>query len=106
MNKTENQVDVFSMGRGIIPRMVMSDRNLTVEAKAIYAYIAACIGAGDERFPSVAVICEDLNMGRDRFRKHKKHLVERGYLTIRKDVSANGRYSTNLYVIQERVANG
>ncbi|MGB7474381.1 hypothetical protein [Trichococcus sp.] len=45
MNKTENEIDVFSMGRGKIPRMVMSDRNLTVEAKAIYCYIAACIGA-------------------------------------------------------------
>ena len=106
MNKTENEIDVFSMGRGKIPRMVMSDRNLTVEAKAIYCYIAACIGAGDERLPSVAVICEDLNMGRDRFRKHKKQLVEHGYLTIRKDASVNGRYSTNVYVIQEKVANG
>lgn len=106
MNKTENQVDVYSMGRGIIPRMVMSDRNLTVEAKAIYSYIAACIGAGDTRLPSVPVICKDLNMGDDRFRKHKKQLVERGYLTIRKDASTNGRYSTNVYVIQERVANG
>lgn len=99
MNKTENQVDVFSMGRGIIPRMVMSDRNLTVEAKAIYSYIAACIGAGDARLPSVAVICEDLNMGEDRFRKHKKNLIEQGYLKIRKDAAANGRYGTNVYVI-------
>jgi len=30
MNKMENQVDVFSMGRGIIPRMVICDWNLTV----------------------------------------------------------------------------
>ena len=100
MNRTENEIDVFSMGGGIIPRMVMSDRNLTVEAKAIYSYIAACIGAGDTSFPSVGEICKDLNMGEDRFRKHKKHLIERGYLTIRKDAAANGRYSTNVYVLQ------
>lgn len=106
MNKTENEIDVFSMGRGKIPRMVMSDRNLTVEAKAIYGYIAACIGAEDKRLPSVDDICEGLNMGKDRFRKHKKQLVERGYLTIRKDAAANGIYSTNVYVIQEQVANG
>lgn len=106
MNRTENEIDVFSMGEGIIPRMVMSDRNLTVEAKTIYAYFATCIGAGDTSFPSVGEICKDLNMGEDRFRKHQKNLVERGYLTIRKDPSANGRYSTNVYVIQERVAHG
>lgn len=46
MNRTENEINVFSMGCGTIPRMVMSDRNLTVEAKAIYSYITACIGAG------------------------------------------------------------
>ncbi|WP_106450438.1 helix-turn-helix domain-containing protein [Trichococcus alkaliphilus] len=106
MNKMENQVDVLSMGRGIIPRMVMSDRNLTVEAKTIYCYIAACIGAGDTRLPSVPVICEDLNMGKDRFQKHKKKLIEQGYLTVQKDTDANGKYSTNVYVIQERIANG
>lgn len=79
----------------------MSDQNLTVEAKAIYGYIAACIGVGDKRLPSVAVICEDLNMGKDRFQKHMKQLIEQGYLTIRKDTDANGRYSTNVYVIQQ-----
>lgn len=101
MNKTGNEIDVFSMGCGTIPRSVMSDRDLTVEAKAIYSYIAACIGAGDMRLPSVDVICEDLNIGKDRFQKHKKQLIEKGYLTIRKDAAANGRYSTNLYVIQQ-----
>lgn len=102
MNRTENEIDVFSMGGGIIPRMVMSDRNLMVEAKAIYAYFATCIGAGDTSFPSVGEICKDLNMGEDRFRKHQQYLIERGYLTIRKDAVVNGRYSTNVYVIQER----
>lgn len=106
MDKTENMIDVFSMGGGIIPRSVMSDRNLTVEAKAIYAYFAECIGAGDTIFPSVDEICKDLSMGKDRFRKHKEQLVERGYLTIWKDAAANGRYSTNVYVIQDRIGNG
>lgn len=50
MNKMGNEIDVFSMGCGTIPRMVMSDRNLMVEAKTIYSYTAACIGAGDKRF--------------------------------------------------------
>ena len=40
----------------------MSDRNLTVEAKAIYRTLPHASGRGDERLPSVAEICEDLNM--------------------------------------------
>ena len=106
MDKTTQVIDVLSMGYGTVPTSVMSDRKLTVEAKTIYAYFAACIGAGDTSFPSVGEICKDLNMGSDRFQRHKKLLIEKGYLTVRKGEEPNGRYSTNLYVIQERVANG
>ena len=106
MDKTTQVIDVLSMGYGIVPRSVMSDRKLTVEAKAIYAYFAACIGAGDTSFPTVGEISKDLNMSEERFRKHQKNLIERGYLTIRKNAAANGRYSTNVYVIQDRIGNG
>ena len=41
MDKTTQVIDVLSMGYGTVPRSVMSDRKLTVEAKAIYAYFAA-----------------------------------------------------------------
>ena len=72
MDKTTQVIDVLSMGYGTVPRSVMSDRKLTVEAKTIYAYFAACIGAGDTSFPSVGEISKDLNMCEERFRKHKK----------------------------------
>ena len=78
MDKTTQVIDVLSMGYGTVPRSVMSDRKLTVEAKAIYAYFAACIGAGDTSFPTVGEISKDLNMGKDRFQKHKKKLIEKG----------------------------
>ena len=106
MDKTKQVIDVLSMGYGTVPTSVMSDRKLTVETKVIYAYFAACIGAGDISFPTVGEICKDLNMCEDRFRKHQKNLIERGYLTVRKNVASNGRCSTNVYVIQDRVANG
>ncbi|WP_321433801.1 helix-turn-helix domain-containing protein [Trichococcus flocculiformis] len=85
---------------------MMSDRQLTVEAKAIYAYFATCIGSEDTSSPTVGEISKVLNMSEERFRKHQKNLIERGYLTIRKNAAANGRYSTNVYVIQDRIANG
>ena len=36
MDKTTQVIDVLSMGYGTVPTSVMSDRKLTVEAKAIY----------------------------------------------------------------------
>jgi hypothetical protein len=99
-------IDVFEMGYGTVPTMVMVDRELTIEAKAIFGYFAACIGAGDTHFPSVEDICEDLNMGIERFQRHKKLLIEKGYLTIQKDPAANGRFGRNIYVVQQLESKG
>ena len=102
----EKMIDIFAMGYGTVPRMVMTDRELTVEAKAIYGYFAACIGAGDTHFPTVEDICKDLNMGVERFQKHKKLLLAKGYLTIQKDPAANGRFGRNVYGVQQLDSEG
>ena len=51
MNET-NEIDIFSMGYGHIAKLVMKDKDLTVEAKAIYSYIASYAGASDTAYPS------------------------------------------------------
>ena len=43
---------INSAGYGIIPKLVMMDRDLHVTAKAIYAYFCSYTGAGDTCFPS------------------------------------------------------
>ena len=47
------------------------DKGVTIGAKAIYSDIASWIGAIDTIFPSVDVICKDLKIGKERFKKHK-----------------------------------
>ena len=65
MDKTTQVIDVLSMGYGTVSRSVMSDRKLTVEAKAIYAYFAACIGTENTSTFTVGEICKDLNKGEE-----------------------------------------
>ena len=89
---------IFSKGYGIIPKLVMKDKNLTVEAKSIYAYICSYAGGGDTAFPSVDMICSDLGMSENRFFKHRKLLVESGYLTIKRTRKEVG-WSNNIYTI-------
>ena len=89
---------IFSKGYGIIPKLVMKDKKLTVEAKAIYAYICSYAGGGDTAFPSVDLICSDLGMSENRFFKHRKLLVEYGYLTIKRTRKEVG-WSNNIYTI-------
>lgn len=66
MNET-NEIDIFSMGYGHIAKLVMKDKDLTVEAKAIYSYIASYAGASDTAYPSADLICYDLSIGKERF---------------------------------------
>ncbi|MDE1549923.1 DnaD domain protein [Jeotgalibaca caeni] len=99
---TNNQ-DILALGYGIIPKKVMKDPDLTIEAKAIYSYIASYAGAGNTAFPSVDLICHDLNIGKDRFRKHRKLLLEKGYLVVEQHSNA-GKYSNNLYTIPQTIS--
>lgn len=96
------ETDVLVSGYGIIPKLVMKDKDLTIEAKAIYAYIASYAGAGKTAYPSVDLICSDLNIGKGRFQKHRKCLIEKGYLIIEK-VTNKGRFTNNLYVISQTI---
>ena len=101
MEKMMQEVDVLAMGYGVIPNRMISDPHLSIEAKGIYCYIAACTGSGETDFPSVDLICSDLKIGKDRFRKYKKELLERGYLTI---ISGHrygeGKFRNNRYLLR------
>lgn len=93
---TLKQEEILSKGYGIIPKFVMKDKELSAEAKAIYAYLCSYSGAGDTAFPSVELMCNDLKMSRNRFEKHRKDLIDRGYIVISRKRLENG-FSNNIY---------
>ena len=95
---------VNAQGFGTIPRMVMRDPGLTPEAKAIYAYIASFAGSGETAFPGVDTMMSELGIGRARFYKHRKLLVDAGYLTVRKGRREGSSYANNVYVLNAHVA--
>lgn len=102
MEKLDDKLQVkgvLSQGYGIIPKMLMKDDDLTIEAKAIYAYIASYAGAGSTAFPGVSLICHDLNISENRFHTHKKKLIEKGYIHIHQERSGHGTFKRNIYTI-------
>lgn len=90
---------VMEMGYGIIPKKVMRDKRLTVEAKAIYAYIASFAGAGNTAFPSVSLICDEIGMSNDRFYRHRKQLIELGYISVEQIRGGQGKTGHNIYTL-------
>jgi len=90
---------VNSRGYGLIAKIVMLDRKLTIEAKSIYSYFCSYAGAGSQVFPSIEKIISDLCISKDRFYKHFKFLKNYGYIKVKKRLNKNGTFKSNLYTL-------
>lgn len=99
--KIEN-ISINSKGYGIIPKLVMQDKRLNINAKAIYSYFRSFTGEGIICFPSRDKICSDLGISKDTFNKYLKELCEFNYLSM-EQVRENGKFSHNVYTIYETV---
>src|SRR5699024_2248891 len=95
-----NVKGVMSEGYGIIPKKVMKDKDLSIDAKAIYAFMASFAGAGNTSFPSVNLITDMLGISRQRFNKHRKLLEDKGYITIKKNRTPEGSWGNNVYTLE------
>lgn len=92
-------------GYGNIPKLVMQDTNLTIEAKSIYAYFCSFTGGGvNKAFPSISKICKDLGISENRLLKHRKLLIDNGYVSIERVRNEDGNgWSRNIYTIHDFV---
>ena len=93
---------ILSKGYGIIPKLVAQDTKLTAEAKAIYSYLCSYAGAGQTAFPSVSLMVHHLDISENRFYKHRKYLIDRGYVSIERVRTDNG-VSKNIYTLNQSV---
>ena len=107
----ENKVvyeGVLSKGFGVMPKLVATDINLSIEAKAIYAYICSYAGNGESAFPKLNTMLYHLQISKTRFYKHFGLLKEHGYIEVqrrRKLNSETNKWSadSNLYVIKQLI---
>lgn len=90
---------IYANGYGILAKKVMLDTNLTIEAKAIYAYIVSYAGAGAVAFPGVEKMLYHLGISKERYYNHRKYLLQQGYLRIESHMNPNGRFKNNHYII-------
>lgn len=90
---------IMSQGFGLSPKIVMRDKRLTVEAKAIYSYIASFAGAGSQSFPGRDLMLEELDISPKRYYKHLQLLVECDYLRIEREIDDNGWKGRNIYTL-------
>ena len=85
-------------GFGVIPKAVMIDKDLTIEAKAIYAYFASYAGNGNTAFPTRNTILSHLKISKERYYKNLHLLDKLGFILINQNRD-NGIYARNIYTL-------
>lgn len=85
-------------GYGLVYSEIMRSKQLTPEAKAIYAYLCSFAGSGDSCFPSVDLMQKELLMSSDRFYRHLRPLIAAGI--VKKAQERNGnRWGRTVYTL-------
>ena len=93
-----DKVKTSITGYGLVFKRVMKDRNISIEAKALYSYLSSYAGADESAFPSVELIKHELNIGKQRYQRARRELENAGYLQV--DRKQNGNiYGSNLYTL-------
>lgn len=98
---------IYENGYGLISKSFMKDRRITPEGKCIYTYLCSYCGGGTTAYPSVALQCADLGMSENRYYKHRKLLVEYGYIKVDRqteiveydDGTTRELFTNNIYTI-------
>ena len=97
-----NQLQVEGVnckGFGIIPKYVMIDNDLAIEAKTIYAYICSLAGNGKTVFPARDRILTDLQISKDAYYKYFRQLLDNGYIVVNQEKNTNGSFGKNIYTL-------
>lgn len=91
----------MSQGFGIVPKLIMKDKRLTLQAKGIYAYFCSYAGNGTTAFPTVKQIINDLCISRETYNKHLRLLENCGYITVMQQRNDKGVFSRNIYTLND-----
>lgn len=67
-------------GFGIIAKLVTTDTNLSIGAKALYAYLCSYAGSGTTAYPRRGKILADLKMSKETYYKHLNEVLDQGYI--------------------------
>ena len=91
---------LLSAGYGFIPKLVMLDGELSIKAKALYAFLCAYTGSGCIAFPTQQAILYRLQISKPTYLAAMRELEARDYvLRERRIEKRRGRMGINNYLI-------
>ena len=96
--------NVFSQGYGIIPKLVMLEGSVSIDAKALYAYFCAYSGSGYSCYPPRGQILNDLGISHATYYVYLKELQDGGYITIKKHRTQSQTWCNNRFILMQNHA--
>ncbi|MFV0520175.1 MAG: helix-turn-helix domain-containing protein [Lachnospirales bacterium] len=97
INAKIGDIELFK-NYGIIPRAIMNDKNISIEAKVVYGYL--CMYRKEEQnnvvYPNLSQLQSQLNIGASKVSKSLNILVEQGYMD-KKQYKNEQKFSSNTY---------
>ncbi len=85
-------------GFGILPKFVAMDVDLSLGAKALYAYFCSLAGSGTCSFPKRDTIIKHLKISKDTYYTYYNELLKAGYITVYQERKERG-FTKNIYTI-------
>ena len=90
-----------SLGYGTVPKAVMLDRRLSIQAKGIYVYFCSFAGSGNSAFPKLENILYHLQISKSTYYKYFNQLTKANYIEV-KQRQVNGKLGVNDYYLNEK----
>lgn len=94
--------NINERGYGFIPRMVMQDKRLTVEAKAIYAYYSSYSTGKAALLPDKGEVIDDLGISPTVYDRHLALLRRYGYISITPQQLGSGGVR-NIFTLEQHI---
>ena len=92
---------IYEKGYGNVAKLVMVDNTISIGAKALYSYLCSYAFGKDEAYPTVERIMQELNISENSFRRYRKELEDKSYITVEfKNIKGTNR---NVYKINNSI---
>ena len=88
---------------GVVYQDVMRNKDIPLEAKGIYAYLASLSNAKNECYPTVELICHELRISKDRYYKYMHILDDAGVIKKIQKKTKEGYFSRNVYKLTHEI---
>ncbi len=96
ITKEKENIDLYSKGFGIVPREIMNDKCLSMEAKVVYAYLSCYSNKDKVSFMNIDQIKSELNIPNITVSCSLNNLLKCKYISKEQNIVKN-KFSSNSY---------